>query len=401
MSNAAFRLLWCFVFVLPWDQFVYVPLLGSIPRLVGLVASGVAALYILARRRVRPLSAFHVFALLFVIWAGVSAFWSIDPEATRVRIKTYVQLLVLVWLIWEVAWSPERQRALLQAYVLGACVLALATIHNYLTGVPLPYHPERFTALNQNANELGITLAIGLPMAWFLSLSQPDRRFAWLWQLSILVTITATLLTASRGAFLAAVVALLIIPWTLGRLRLRTKVALYVAAVGTFLLATQFVPEASLDRILTTRADIEAGYFGGRGDIWNAGLQVAQDHPVAGVGAGAYSAAVGPTLHGEWGSHDVFLAILVEDGAVGLVLFFAVVAAAIRPVRPLPPLQRRFGIVLLLALAVGSVSIEWENRKQFWFVLGLLATQVALRPGRRPLRPAVAGALAPGAPMNT
>src|SRR6266705_3496227 len=149
MRNVAFYLLCCFVFVLPWEEFVQLPLLGSIPRLIGLVASAVGVLHILVRRRIKPLSWFHVFAVLFVLWAGVSSFWSIDPEATRARFMTYLQLVVLVWLIWEIAWSPERQRALLQAYVLGACVAAAANIYNYLSGVSYD-DPARFTSLNQH-----------------------------------------------------------------------------------------------------------------------------------------------------------------------------------------------------------------------------------------------------------
>src|SRR6266566_9947600 len=70
MSNAAFWVLWCFVFVLPWDVLTKLPVVGSIPRLVGLAASAVGVVYILARRRVRPLSWFHMFAVLFVLWAG-------------------------------------------------------------------------------------------------------------------------------------------------------------------------------------------------------------------------------------------------------------------------------------------------------------------------------------------
>src|SRR6266571_4040463 len=84
MSKAAFVALWCFVLVLPWDVVLYMPVLGSIPRLVGLAASAVGVAYILARRRIRPLSWFHLFAVLFVLWAGVSVFWSIDAEANRV-----------------------------------------------------------------------------------------------------------------------------------------------------------------------------------------------------------------------------------------------------------------------------------------------------------------------------
>jgi len=338
-----------------------------------------------------------VFAVLFVLWAGVSSFWSIDPEATRTRFMTYLQLLVLVWLIWEVAWSPERQRALLQAYVLGVSVAAVATVHGYLWGAPA--EEMRFSALSFNPNELGMILALGLPMAWYLSLSQPHQRVGWIWRLYLPLGVTAILLTASRGAFLAGLVALVIIPWTLGHLRLRTRVALYALAAGTLLLATNLVPETSLERIRSTRADIEAGYFGGRGAIWQAGLQVAQEHPLAGVGAGAYGAAVEPTFHRELASHQVLLAILVEDGVVGLFLFLGMVAAAIKPLPHLPLLQRQFGIVLFLALAVGSLSLEWEDRKQFWFVLGVLAAQVAQRPAWKPASPAVAVRVRP-APMS-
>src|SRR3989475_5537597 len=334
------------------------PVLGSIPRLVGLAASAVGVVHVLARRRVRPLSWFHVFAVLFVLWAGVSAFWSIDPEATRARFLTYLQLVVLVWLIWEIALYPERQRALLQAYVLGVSLAAVITLHRYLSRVPIVDQTTRFTALSFNVNELGMTLALGLPMAWYLDLSQPHQRLAWLWRLYLPLGITAILLTASRGAFLAALVALAIIPWTLGRLRLRTKVALYALAAGTLLLATQFVPETSLARIQTMRADIGAGYFGGRGAIWMAGLEVAEEHPIAGVGAGAYGAAVEPRLYVGLGAHSVPLAILVENGIVGLLLLLGAVAAGARTPGgvPLPP--PRVLIVPLLPPAGASFSGE-------------------------------------------
>ncbi|HTD68854.1 MAG TPA: O-antigen ligase family protein [Gemmatimonadales bacterium] len=312
-----------------------------------------------------------------------------DPQATGVRFLTYLQLVVLVWLIWEIAWSPERQRALLQAYVLGVSFAAVVTLHRYLSHVAIVDVTTRFTALSFNVNELGMTLMLGLPMAWYLSFSQPHQRLAWMWRLYIPLGVTAILLTASRGAFLATLVALAIIPWTLGRLRMRTKVALYAFCAGTLLAAAQFVPETSWERIATIRSDVDAGYFGGRGAIWKAGLEVAQEHPVAGVGAGAYGAAVEQTLFFGWGAHSVPLAILVENGIVGLLLLLGAVAAVTTPVKHLPPLQRRFSIVLLLAVAVASLSGEWEDRKAFWFVFGVLAAQVVYRPAEQRVSPAV------------
>ena len=390
MSKAAFWSLWCFVFVLPWDVLTNLPVVGSIPRLVGLAASAVGVLYILARWRVRPLSWFHMFAVLFVLWAGATSLWSVDPEATQTVFLTYLQLLVLVWLISEIAWSPARQRALFQAYVLGAGVAAVLTIHDYLSGViALDTVAGRFAALNQDPNDLGLTFALGLPMAWYVSLSQ--ARGAWLWCLYLPLAITAILLTGSRGAVLTGLVGLSIIPWTLRRMRLRTKVALYALAAGSLVLASYLVPNASLARIASTRADIEAGYFGGRGPVWLAGLEVAREHPLVGVGAGGYPEAVEPTIGQEMVAHNVLLSILVEDGTVGFLLFVAMLVALLAPLRHLPALHRRLSIVLLLTLAVGTMALSWDHRKQFWFVLGMLAVQVAepaarstLSPTRRP-----------------
>ena len=391
MGKAAYGALWCFVLVLPWDVFVNLPVVGSIPRIVGLVASAGGVLYILARRSLTPLSWFHMFAGLFVLWAGVSSFWSIDPEATRTRVITYLQLVVLVWLIWEIAWSSARQRALFQAYVVGASVAALVTIHNFLSGALGPETGiARFTALNQDANELGLTLALGLPMAWYVSLSHPHRRSAWLWRLYLPLGMTAVFLTASRASVLAALVGLSIIPFTLGRLRFRAKAALYALGAGSLVVASNVVPESSVARIASTRADIEAGHFGGRGAIWMAGLEVAREHPLVGVGAGAFQAAVEPTIHEEMVAHNVLLSVLVEDGLVGLLLFVAMITAVLGPLRHLPPVQRRFSIVLLLALALGSMSLSWDNRKQLWFVVGALAVQVTPRPVQK--RPSFAGA---------
>ena len=386
MAKAAFALLWCFVLVLPWDVFFILPVLGSIPRIIGLVASVVGVVYVLARQRVRPLSWFHLLAALFVLWAGVTSLWSIDAEATRTVFFTYLQLVVFAWLIWEVAWSPARQRALLQAYVLGASIAGLVTIHNYLAGATyFGGGPQtdiaRFAALNQDPNELGLTLALGLPMAWYVSLSQ-ELRAAWLWRLYLPLAVTAILLTGSRGSVVSALVGLSLIPWTLGRLRLRTKLALYALVAGSLVLASQVIPEASLARIASTRADIEAGYFGGRGAIWLAGLEVAREHPLVGVGAGGFEEAVEPTIHQEMVAHNVFLSILVEDGLVGLVLFVAMILATLAPLHHLPLTQRRFCTVLLLALALGSLSLSWGHRKQFWFVLGMLAVQTAPRRSR-------------------
>src|SRR6266480_3735391 len=131
-----------------------------------------------------------LWAFVFVLLAGLSSLWSIDSDATRDRVLTYSQLAALVWLIWEIVWSPARQRGLLQAYVLGACVAAAGTIQSYLAGISLT-EAGRFSTLNSNPNQLGLTLAMGLPMAWYLALAEPRQPLAWVWHLFAPLGITA------------------------------------------------------------------------------------------------------------------------------------------------------------------------------------------------------------------
>src|SRR5205823_14099218 len=110
----------------------------------------------------------------------------------------------------------------------------------------------------------------------------------------------------------------------------------------------------------SARVDIGAGSFGGRGVIWKAGLQQAQEHPLRGVGAGAFPAAIAPTLGHRWSAHETFLTVLVEEGIIGIVLLLAIAVGAAKRLQQVPAVQRRLWIVILSALAVGSLSTSLD-----------------------------------------
>ena len=41
------------------------------------------------------------------------------------RVRTFVQLLVMLWLVWDLCRTPGQQRTLIQAYVAGAMVASV------------------------------------------------------------------------------------------------------------------------------------------------------------------------------------------------------------------------------------------------------------------------------------
>lgn len=393
MNRTAFTSLWAFTFVIPWEGVIRFEGFGSIGRLVGAVALAGALLQVLVARGLRPLLWFHFFVLLFVLWSAITLLWTVDPDATRIRVLTYVQLAAFAWVIWELAPSRTRQLELLQAYVLGAYVLVASTLANYLTGVGTAGNSVRYAGLDYNPNELGFTAALGLPMAWYLAVARPHGLLTWVNRLYVPLGMGAVFLTASRGAFIPALAAVLLVPWTLPRLPLGAKVATGVVVIATLLFARHMTPDTSWERLATARTEIETGTLGGRLPIWTAGLEVFRQHPLEGVGAGAFAAAVSQVLGYPKAPHQTFLSVLVGQGTVGFLLFFALFVAAMLSLRRMASLERKFWLVMLLTLGIGLMPRTWDYRKPLWLVLSLLTSHTAviqtthLPPGRYPHKP--------------
>lgn len=384
MNRTVFVLLWVFTFVIPWEDVNRIPGFGSMGRVAGAATIAAAVVHVLAARRVRPLSWFLLFGIVFVVWAALSSFWTVDSNATRIRVITYAQLVVFGWLVWEFAPLRERQLKLLQAYVLGAYVAVISTLMNYFAGVSLEANAARFAGLDYNPNDLGFTVALGLPMAWYLSISQPGTVLRWPNRLFVPLGMATILLTASRGAFIPALAALLLIPWTLPRLRARAKVATCILGLGALLFVQRLAPDDSLQRLATTGAEIETGSFGKRGNIWKAGLEVFSQHPLVGVGAGGFDTAVEPVLGYRKPPHQTFLSVLVGQGIIGFLLFAGLFASAMTSLSRMAGLERKFWLVMLLTLGIGLMPRTWDYRKPPWLILGLLATRAAVSRAARP-----------------
>lgn len=369
MRKTAFGALWLFVFVVPWELFITFPGFGTIGRLVGATAFGLGVLDVILRGRMRPPSAFHVLALLFLFWSGASAFWSIDAEVTQLRVETYAQLIVLAWLVWELAQTPERQRGLLQAYVLGAYVSIADTLLHYLGGTTVA--TGRYAAAGFNPNDLGFTLVLGLPMAWYLAVTHSRGLLMWVNRLYVPLGLAAVLLTASRGSVIPAAIATLIVPWMLPNTRLRTKVATGAVVIAASIFVLMFVPQSTWERLAATTTEIQSGDFSGRGAFWKAGLDVFRQHPILGVGAGTFAQAIEPAIGAARAPHQTFLAVLVGQGLIGLALFLGMFAAVLLPVRRMPEAERKFWIVVFATLAIGLQPRTWDYRKPLWFVLAV------------------------------
>ena len=374
---------WLFVFTVPWQNALLIPGLGTASKLMGIAALAATILHMVLSGRVRPLISFHWVAIAYFVWVMLSAFWAIaQQENVLADLGTYLQVFIMLWIIWEAAPTPARFTSLLQAYVLGAYVAAGSTIYNYATGVTNAY--ERFAASGFDPNDLGMLLALALPMAWYIASHASTGFQRWLNRAYFVVGILAILLTSSRGALLAAGAALIVVPWTLTQVRRGLRVAIVVIALGAAVVAVQLVPEKSFERLATTRSEISQGTLNSRLRIWKEGIALIPEHPLQGYGPAGWYPAVGMRI-GNVAPHNTYLAVAVEEGLIGLFLYLWLFLVVLKRLLALPTFERRVGLGQLVTLMIAILPLGWHQNKASWLVLGLLAVwSTVLRPERQP-----------------
>ena len=380
IQTAAWVLLCAFVFSIPWEKTLYLGSFGTFSRGLGTAAfcAGLAA--VLAGRSIRRLNLVLVFAALFTVWVCLTWFWSIDPAETVERARTFVQLLGMLWLIWQLCRGPSRQLQLMRAYVCGSLIGAASAFLRY-AGNEQTYY-RRYAAQGFEPNDFGIVMALSIPMAAWLAV-RSTTWVRWLYYGAIGLQVAAVLLTASRTALIATFLAFGFILLTLRGATRSHRIA--VALLSLFLLSSlvHLAPPASRKRLATIPREVTRGTLNKRTQIWKSGVKAFKSHIVLGVGAGAYPAAVrpwlgDPTVRGARNvAHNTFLSILVECGVIGFAIFSLLLGSVIFFIWQMPSAERMLWGAMLLVWMAGVSTLTWEQYKPTWLLFALVTTEWA------------------------
>jgi O-antigen ligase len=365
-------LLWAFVFTVPWDNFP-LPVVGSISRLFGLALVGAAVLTTIIDGRFRKPDAILGCTIAFSLWGALSLLWTMSYGNTVVLTITYMQFAASVWVIRELVRTREQMEPLLAAICFGLFVPLADLLNNFRLDRRISKFSNRFSGNGLNADQVGVYLVLGLPIAWHVLMHR--RGIVRVVAVTYVVAApVGLLLTGTRGAFIAGIVALTIVPLSLPRQSLRSyALAAVMLTLGT-VAAVQFVPQDNWKRIMGITSEIEGGSMSGRRQIWDAGLQAFPQRPLLGAGLGAYGEAVGRRM----AAHNLALGLLVEEGILGLCLFAGILLACARTIVRSPPPHRATWSVLGLTWVVAGLAGSPENAKLTWVLIGLIAAQSGL-----------------------
>jgi len=372
MRIAARGLLLLFVFTIPWEYSLDLgEPLGNVARIAGLLLLLAAIPAVFQAGRMRTPGPMQGLVLAFYLWLCCSYFWTIDPEVTLSRMRAYFQEIMIVYLVWEFAGSPDDLRSLLRSYVAGSWVLAALTLSSFASPQAIAAGQFRFVAYGQDPNDVARFLDLGFPLAALL-LNSEARWPARLMAAGYLpLGLVAVLLTASRGGFMAAVVALVGCGVLLARSHARTVL------VGVFslpLLAAGFwflVPHETFQRLATIPEQVATGDLNERVNIWSVGWHAFVRAPVLGTGAGTFVNAAG--LSPIDTAHNTVLAILVGGGLCALFLASAILALAAWSLSQTHGVLRLALATTLLVWGIAALVSTVEESRTTWLLFALIA----------------------------
>jgi O-antigen ligase len=372
MRRITWLLLLLFAFAIPWEYSLDLgEPLGNIARILGLLTLLVAIPAILQASRMRAPGPMQWLVLALFLWLCCTYFWSIAPEATLIKLRGYVQELMIVWLIWEFAEGASDLRSLMRAAVAGSWILALLTLLNYSSASAIAAEQVRFAASGQDPNDVARYLNLSFPLAALLVNS--ERRWPWRWMAAgyLPLGLIAVLLTASRGGFLAAVVGIaggtvLLVYGHPRRIRAGALALPPLAALLWFM-----IPHGSLERLATILDQLHGGDLNQRWNIWEAGWSAFTRAPIFGTGAGTFVNAAGTASIDT--AHNTALSIAVTGGLSALFLATAILAVAVWSIFQIRgPLKWALALTLGVWFITSLVATVEENRTT-WMLLAMIA----------------------------
>jgi O-antigen ligase len=378
MRPITFALSLVFIFIIPWEG-VELPGLGAVAKSVGLVVAALWVATIIMTGQFRKLVPFQIAVLLFVLWNAVSAFWSVDINETVAHAGSYLQLLAMVCIVWDLYTTRTALLAGLQAYILGAYVAIGSAMANYFAGNVFYPQFRRFSAGDTNPDGFAFILVLGIPVAWHLAASMSATRMGRLLKLVNYAYVPAALLgialSGTRTALIATIPAMAFGLASLTRLRPAARAAIFLLLTSAILI---LLPEVqtleSFQRFGTTISELTEGDLHNRTNNWAEGLASFVEHPLQGVGSNMYRSvnSLGKV------AHNSYLSVLVELGLIGFALFGMIVAIAVSQAWGQPKWDKRFWLTVLAVLAIGASSLTWEDRKTTWLFLSLVVASAAL-----------------------
>lgn len=330
-------------------------------------------------------SPFTLPAALFIIAGAISVLAAPDRRAALGIYRAYlIEPIAFVFVIATVVRSARQAGLILSGLAAGGAVVALAnsvvvldsirhhTLNPSVTGPVVIY---------TNANDVALFLVPLIAVAASLVLYSSDRRERLVISVFLVIAVVATLLSFSRGGYLA--LAAVTFGLALSHRRRWHLLAAALAGGVVLILIPPITHRLAVEMDFSNGSNTLVGRF----ELWRVSLQMLERHIVFGAGLSGFAQTIAPLWNPTHIDrfiypHNIVLTFWSETGLLGLAAFGWIMITGFmqgwrgwreaetgwRPIE--------LGIVLaLVALVVhGLVDVPYFKNDlslEFWALLGL------------------------------
>src|SRR5882672_7895149 len=239
----------------------------------------------------------------------------------------FIEPIVLFYIGLDLMRKPDDFRTVLGGLAVGTTLFAILNLGAWAIALATHAHIEINNApeaLYTSPNSVALFLEPAVAVAAGFALYADDHRDRIAALVCLPLLLAAMIGSLSRGGFLTLAVLGLIAVITLQRTRL--KLALLGAGVVAGIVVLQ-IPFVSSRLYRQFDPNYPSNTFEGRLQIWSDPFRMLRDHPFFGSGLRAYETVmrsyVAPGHQPELYPHNLFLAMWVELGLLGLIAFVA------------------------------------------------------------------------------
>jgi O-antigen ligase len=336
--------------------------------------------------------------ILWMVYASLSFFWSINPSATSDRVTTLLLLLVSIILINGFIESKKDILNFIEAIILFGVTNATIMIYQYFQlGVGnLASQQYRSGGWVGNANDNAVVLGIALILVWGLYLIQTQHlglfRINSLKVLAIVVCSAGLLFTASRAGIIAATSAIILQSLLISRFQNKAKfraVLVLLAMIPIGILLYHTFPE-QISYIITRFSSAQTDQWSGRYSGYELAWLRFSQNPVFGYGLESFRFLYQQVYGVEQVAHNTYLAMLVEGGIISFTLFLWIIISRIVPIFNLFKAELKnkipgIGWLLIFAIyvvLVNAFSLDLHYFKTVWLLIGLSTVLIQLPHGK-------------------
>jgi len=303
--------LWALPQGIAWSQFV------AIAAIIGAVgyAFGAAPFRPPEDPPFRGWSLSQKLYVAFGVWVVFSYFTAMNQQIAGIWVIEYLKIFLVFTIAVLVVRQPRQVWQLYLVATISLVYIAYEVNELYLVEGRLDIYHHGYGGLDNNG--AGLMLAMAVPLSLY-AFEAARAKWRWVFAAAVPVLVHAVLMTYSRGAMLSLVLAT---PFFLARSRRRGQFALITLMMA---IALPFMAGREIrERFMTLNEYQRDESANSRFQSWEAAIQIANAHPLLGVGirnSNLFSYKYGADMEGRT-IHSQYLQILADSGYPALILY--------------------------------------------------------------------------------